>query len=306
MCRSLGEPSSRAGSQSKCWDPETVSIAASWDIFNLVGLLLWNTQRTPLRRRPTQNHTRHQYSKAERKLVSPTSTTVSGVSQNQCTPPPPPSAYSLVPALRLMHFPGPPTRSCLEEQSMGCPSVAWPAKEQISSCTPNQTTRGSVQHTAHSILPLCWGRQGHWAMFWEYHKVAAQLLSLCVCPPPPPPTSFISPSLSHTAVFSASPPSLTAPLLSWVRASWACYPNPTVVVAFVSLTRGPALYTCQGANESNKQGPGKRGGQASAVLSSFTGFLAAALPWKLGNPQSASLMSDDARALMEKHTSKKK
>ena len=46
----------------------------------------------------------------------------------------------------------------------------------------------------------------------------------------------------------------------------------------------------------------------SAVLSSFTGFLAAALPWKLGNPQSASLMSDDALALMEtleKHTCKK-
>ena len=88
-----------------------------------------------------------------------------------------------------------------------------------------------------------------------------------------------------------------------------CYPNPTVVAAFVSLTRGPALYTCQGANESNKQGPGKRGGQASAVLLSFTGFLAAALPWKLGNPQSASLMSDDALALMEtleKHTCKKK
>ncbi len=103
--------------------------------------------------------------------------------------------------------------------------------------------------------------------------------------------------------------SLTPPLLSWAGASWACYPNPTVVAAFVSLTKGPALYTCQGANESNKQGPGKRGGQASAVLLSFTGFLAAALPWKLGNPQSASLMSDDALALMEtleKHTCKKK
>lgn len=70
-------------------------------------------------------------------------------------------------------------------------------------------------------------------------------------------------------------------------------------MAFVSLTRGPALYTCQGANESNKQEPGKKGGQASAVLLSLTGFLATALPWKLGNPQSASLMSDDALALME-------
>lgn len=78
---------------------------------------------------------------------------------------------------------------------------------------------------------------------------------------------------------------------------------------FVSLTKGPALYTCQGANDSNKQGPGKRGGQASAVLLSFTGFLAAALPWKLRNPQSASLMSDDALALMEtleKHTCREK
>lgn len=87
--------------------------------------------------------------------------------------------------------------------------------------------------------------------------------------------------------------------LSFSRASWESYPNPTVVAAFVSLTKGPALYTCQGANESNKQGPWKRGGQASAVLLSFTGFLAAALPWKLGNPQSASLMSDDDLALME-------
>lgn len=76
-------------------------------------------------------------------------------------------------------------------------------------------------------------------------------------------------------------------------------------MVFVSLTRGPALYTCQGANESNKQGPGKRQGQARAVPLSFTGFLATVLPWKLGNPQSASLMSDDALALMEtleKHT----
>ena len=112
-----------------------------------------------------------------------------------------------------------------------------------------------------------------------------------------------------TAVFSAFPPCLTPALLSGVGASWACYPNPTVVVAFVRLTRGPTLYTCQGANESNKQGPGKRRGHASAVLLSFTEFLATALPWKLGNPQSASLMSDDALALMEtleKHTCKKK
>lgn len=103
--------------------------------------------------------------------------------------------------------------------------------------------------------------------------------------------------------------SVCSPLLSRVKASWACYPNPTVVVSFVSLTRGPALYTCQRANESNKQGPEMRGGQASAVLLSFTGFLAAALPWKLGNPQSASLMSDDALALketLEKHTYEKK
>lgn len=46
---------------------------------------------------------------------------------------------------------------------------------------------------------------------------------------------------------------------------------------------------------------GREGGEdkPGAVLSSFTGFLAAALPWKLRNPQSASLMSDDALVLME-------
>lgn len=46
---------------------------------------------------------------------------------------------------------------------------------------------------------------------------------------------------------------------------------------------------------------GHEGGEdkLGAVLSSFTGFLAAALPWKLRNPQSASLMSDDALVLME-------
>lgn len=115
-------------------------------------------------------------------------------------------------------------------------------------------------------------------------------LSLCL--------SLHLPLAISTGVSPAFPTSLTP-----------CYPNTTVVAAFVSLTKGPALYTCQGANESNKQGPGKRGGQASAVLLSFTGFLAAVLPWKLGNPQSASLMSDDALALMEtleKHTRKKK
>lgn len=126
----------------------------------------------------------------------------------------------------------------------GRPSAAWPAKEPISWWAPNQTTRGSVWHVAHNIHPLCWGWLGHWTMFWEHHKDAAQLLSLSACP-------FILPSLS-LLVYSAPP--------SWVGASWACYPNPTVVAAFVSLTRGPALYTCQGANESNKQGPGKRGG----------------------------------------------
>lgn len=147
--------------------------------------------------------------------------------------------------------------------------------------------RESLWHVAHNINQLSSGRLGHWAMFWEHHKDAAQLLS-------PPPSS---PSLLLCSLL--SPPSPTPPLLSQVGASWACYPNPTVVVAFVSLTRGPALYTCQGANESNKQEPGKKGGQASAVLLSLTGFLATALPWKLGNPQSASLMSDDALALME-------
>lgn len=41
---------------------------------------------------------------------------------------------------------------------------------------------------------------------------------------------------------------------------------------------------------------GREGGEdkPGAVLSSFTGFLAAVLPWKLSNPQSASLMFDDA------------
>lgn len=52
---------------------------------------------------------------------------------------------------------------------------------------------------------------------------------------------------------------------------------------------------------------GREGGEdkPGAVLPSFTGFLAAALPWKLRNPQSASLMSGDALVLMEtleKHT----
>lgn len=48
-------------------------------------------------------------------------------------------------------------------------------------------------------------------------------------------------------------------------------------------------------NKSHEEGEDKPG----AVLSSFTGFLAAALPWKLRNPQSASLMSEDALVLME-------
>ena len=190
----------------------------------------------------------------------------------------------------------------------GCPPAAWPAKEPISWWAPNQTTRVSLWHVAHNIHLLSWGWLGHWAMFWEHHKDAAQLLSvyLSIC---------LSLSLSLSVcplhlplAISTGVPLFCVPLRS-VRASWACYPNPTVVAEFVSLTKGPALYTCQGANDSNKQGPGKRGGQASAVLLSFTGFLAAALPWKLGNPQSASLMSDDALSLMvtlEKHTRKEK
>lgn len=90
-------------------------------------------------------------------------------------------------------------------------------------------------------------------------NITKTLLNFCLshsaCP-------FIFPSLSrlvctllHSLFSHPTPPPC-------VRASWVCYSNPTVVTEFVSLTKGPTLYTCQRANDSNKHGSRRRGGQA--------------------------------------------
>lgn len=134
--------------------------------------------------------------------------------------------------------------------------------------------RGSLWHAAHNIHSLSWGSVGHWAMFWEHHKDAARLLSLlfpflAACP-------FILPSLSQLVHPLSSPPTPHPPACA--RASWACYPIPTVVAEFVSLTKGPALYTSQRANDSNKQGRRRRGGQA--------GRCSVELHWVLGRSTS--------------------
>lgn len=178
------------------------------------------------------------------------------------------------------------------QQGLAWTSSSWVSFSHMTSKRANQLTRSKPNHeslcgTSHTTSTS--SPRADWVTEQCSGNITKTLLNFC--PPPPSPSLLLCSLLS--------PPSPTPPLLSQVGASWACYPNPTVVVAFVSLTRGPALYTCQGANESNKQEPGKKGGQASAVLLSLTGFLATALPWKLGNPQSASLMSDDALALME-------
>lgn len=148
----------------------------------------------------------------------------------------------------------------LDHQHWGCPSAAWPAQEPISWWAQSGAREPLCE--AGSLSNVLGTSQRHCTT-----PVSLSSLSLPVPPHFPRYLYWCSPR---------------SPLLSRVRASWACYPNPTVVVAFVSLTRGPALYTCQRANESNKQGPEMKGGQVSAVLLSFTGFLAAALPWKLG------------------------
>lgn len=136
----------------------------------------------------------------------------------------------------------------------GCPSTAWPAKEanQLMSCKPNHKMVSGARRTQHP--PTLPGLTG------SLNNVLGTLQKMLFnfCP-------FYFPLTTSAGVFSASPPRFKPALLSGDGASWACYPNPTVVVDFVSLTRGTALYTCQGANESNKQGPGKRRGQASAV-----------------------------------------
>lgn len=75
-----------------------------------------------------------------------------------------------------------------------------------------------------------------------------------------------------------SPPPPQTPTPACVQVRWACHPNPTVVSEFVSLTKGLALYTCQRANDSNKQGPWRRGGQA--------GRCSAELHWVLGRSTS--------------------
>lgn len=197
--------------------------------------------------------------------------------------------------LCLMCFPGPPTRSRLEEQLMG---VLQPHDQQRSQSADELQTEPWEGLCGMSHVTSICSPEADWVTEQCSGNITKTLLNFCLplCLP-----LHLSLAISTGVPFAFPPslPPLPQPPNSWVGASWACYPNPTVVAAFVSLTKGPALYTCQGANESNKQGPGKRGGQASAVLLSFTGFLAAALPWKLGNPQSASLMSDDALALME-------
>lgn len=136
----------------------------------------------------------------------------------------------------------------------GCPSTAWPAKEanQLMSCKTNHKKVSVARCALHPpTLPRLTG---------SLNNVLGTLQKMLFnfCP-------FYFPLTTFAGVFSASLPRFKPALLSRDGASWACYPNPTVVVDFVSLTRGTALYTCQGANESNKQGPGKRQGQASAV-----------------------------------------
>lgn len=232
--------------------------------------------------------TRHKYSKDKKN---------SFIYIDYCVTKPMHASFPSPFPLCLMHFPGPPTRFRLEEQLMG---VLQPHDQQRSQSADELQTEPWEGLCGMSHITSICSPEADWVTEQCSGNITKTLLNFCLplCLP-----------LHLSLAISTGVPSAFPPPPPWVGASWACYPNPTVVAAFVSLTKGPALYTCQGANESNKQGPGKRGGQASAVLLSFTGFLAAALPWKLGNPQSASLMSDDALALMEtseKHTCKKK
>lgn len=204
-----------------------------------------------------------------KKLFSASLTAVSGISYHSCALSPPPTLVSCT-------LTGPPTRFHLEEQQLRSPGhmTSKGANQQVRSkpnhervsvacCTQHSFTllrfRGSLSNVLGTSQRCC--------------STSVSPLPLAACP-------FMLPSLSQLVHPLSSPPtpqpSPHAP--ACVRASWACYPIPTVVAEFVSLTKGPVLYTSQRANDSNKQGPWRRGGQA--------GRCSVELHWVLGRSTS--------------------
>ena len=216
MCKSLGESCSRAGSQSKSWSPETalqhhetflIRCPCSFEEHLTVQKTqgphaeITNAERKQIRMlaelleacSPDAEGTNIQ--KIRKKAAS----TLTIVSQNPCMLLSPLHSFCVSCASWTTN------KVSLGGAAHGCPSAAWPAKEPISWWAPNRTVRGSLWHVAHNIHLLSWGRLGHWAMFWEHHKDAAQLLS----PSLPAPSSFPRYLYWCALCFPSLPPSLT-------------------------------------------------------------------------------------------------
>ena len=158
-------------------------------------------------------------------------------------PPPPPVSCT---------FTGPPTRLHLEEQQLK--SSSHMTSKRASRWAPNQNhERVSVAFcTQHSFSLLRFR-----GSLSNVLGTSQRCYSTSVSPLPRSRCLPLHPFLSITLVHHPQPTP------ACVRASWACYPIPTVVAEFVSLTKGPALHTSERANDSNKQGPGPRGGQVA-------------------------------------------
>lgn len=105
---------------------------------------------------------------------------MSGVSQNQCMPLP-------VTTLCLMHFPGPPTRSCLEEQLMG---VLQPHDQQRSQSAAVLQTKPREGLCGMSHITSIRSPEADWVTEQCSGNITKTLLNFCLslCP-------FISPSL---------------------------------------------------------------------------------------------------------------